>query len=183
LLVSVVLRPALTPEQAGCIPLLAGAAMAGAVRDLTGQPVMCKWPNDLLLEERKVGGILAETEVLGGRVAFLILGLGVNLEAPAHVQGAGGIGDAARLRDLLGAFLVRFQAGYAPSAPSWEERVRDAWLPVAATIGRLVEATTTSGATVRGRAVGIDDTGALLISTDDGEARVAFGDVRHLREP
>jgi len=61
--------------------------------------------------------------------------------------------------------------------------VRDAWLPMAATIGRRVEATTTTGETVRGRAVGIDARGGLLIASDAGGATVAFGDVRHLREP
>ena len=182
LLFSVVLRPSLAPNRTGLLTLLAGASMAGAIRSLAGVPVACKWPNDLLLGEAKVGGILAEAEVLEGRTAFVVLGIGVNLVAPAGVEGAAGIGEGVSMRELLGAFLVRFEEVYTADELSWEERARGAWLSTAATIGRLVEATTDEGATVRGRAVGIDDFGGLRLSTEDGDARVSFGEVTHLRD-
>ncbi|MEX0984596.1 MAG: biotin--[acetyl-CoA-carboxylase] ligase [Actinomycetota bacterium] len=180
LLFSLVLRPALASNRVGLLSLLAGASMADAIRDLTGRQVTCKWPNDLLLDERKVGGILAETEVRDGRIAHVVLGIGVNLRAPAGVEGATGIGDGTSLRDLLGGFLVRFEETYTADEPSWEERARGAWLPISATIGRLVEATTVKGERTRGRAIGIDDFGGLQLSTDAGEARVAFGEITHL---
>jgi biotin-(acetyl-CoA carboxylase) ligase len=60
------------------------------------------------------------------------------------------------------------------------ERVRAAWLPVADTIGVEVDATGTTGDPIRGRAIGIDGFGGLVISTDDGERTVAFGDVVHV---
>jgi BirA family transcriptional regulator, biotin operon repressor / biotin---[acetyl-CoA-carboxylase] ligase len=180
LLFSVVLRPTLPPNRAGLLSLLAGAAMALAIRDLTGYRVACKWPNDLLLDGRKVGGILTEAEVRDGRLAFVVLGVGVNLSPPGGVEGAAGIGEGVALRELLGTFLTRFEAVYDADEPSWEERVRGAWLPVAATIGELVEATTSTGEVLRGRAVGIDRFGGLRLSTDAGTALVAFGDVTHL---
>jgi biotin-(acetyl-CoA carboxylase) ligase len=95
---------------------------------------------------------------------------------------AGAIGDVP-MRSLLIAFMEEFRRDYDAVEPSWEERVRNAWLPVSDTIGRLVEATTTTGDVVRGRAVGIDPFGALRLSTDTGEARVAFGEIEHLDEP
>jgi biotin-(acetyl-CoA carboxylase) ligase len=58
--------------------------------------------------------------------------------------------------------------------------VKAVWLPVASTIGHEVEATVTSGDVVRGRAVGLDRFGGLLLSTDDGERTVTFGEVTHL---
>jgi BirA family biotin operon repressor/biotin-[acetyl-CoA-carboxylase] ligase len=182
LLFSVVLRPALAPNRAGLLSLLAGASMAQAIRSLTGHVVLCKWPNDLLLGEAKVGGILGEAEVRDGRLEHVVLGVGVNLAPPDTVEGAGGIGRQTALRDLLGGFLVAFEEVYTADEPSWEERVRGAWLSVSATIGRLVEATTTTGRTVRGRATGIDDFGGLRLSTDAGEVPVAFGEVQHLGE-
>jgi BirA family biotin operon repressor/biotin-[acetyl-CoA-carboxylase] ligase len=181
LLCSFVLRPDLASNRAGLLSLLAGAAMATAIRDLTGRRVRCKWPNDLLLRDGKVGGILAEATVAGGKIDSVVVGIGVNLRPPADVEGAAGIGEGVPMRELLGTFLQRFVAVYDADELSWEERVRGAWLPVSATIGQLVEATTESGDTVQGRAVGIDRFGGLRLSTDTGEARVAFGDVHHLR--
>ncbi|MDP9184857.1 MAG: hypothetical protein M3O29_04205, partial [Actinomycetota bacterium] len=84
-------------------------------------------------------------------------------------------------RDLLGAFVTRFAAIYRATDPPMAERVRAAWLPVAGTIGEIVRATTVDGTTVVGSAERIDDDGALVVVTDEGLARVGFGDVEHLR--
>lgn len=180
LLVSVVLRPdGIAPNRAGMLSLLAGASMAEAIKAVTGRRASCKWPNDLLLREQKVGGVLLESSVAEGHLRYVIVGVGVNLDPPEGVEGAGGIGEAS-MRDLLQAFLERFENVYDAVEPSFPERVRIAWLPVAATIGRLVEATTADGRLVTGRAVGLDDFGSLRLSTDTGEERVRFGDVQHL---
>ena len=65
------------------------------------------------------------------------------------------------MRELLTAFLVRFASTYTTDDASLPERVRHAWLPVSATIGQSVRATTSDGRTVTGRAVGIDSFGSL----------------------
>lgn len=181
LLFSLVLRPALPPARAGLLSLLAGACLAAATRDTTGRDVACKWPNDLLLGDEKVGGILLESAVVNDLLRYVAVGIGVNLSAPPGVEGAGGIGARVGQRALLTAFLVRFAAIYTAGDASLPERVRSAWLPVSATIGQLVRATTVDGHEVSGRAVGVDDFGSLLLSTDAGEIRVGFGDVDHLR--
>ena len=180
LLFSFVLRPDLPPARTGLLSLLAGASMAEAIRATTGRRVTCKWPNDLQLRDgSKVGGILVESSVSGGDVRYVVVGVGVNLEAPDDQEGAGGIGPVA-LRTLLQAFMVRFASAYTAADASFPERVRNEWLPLSATIGQVVRAQTVDGREVEGRAVGIDDFGSLLLSTDDGESRVAFGDVEHL---
>lgn len=180
LLFSVVLRPeGIAPNRAGMLSLLAGASMAEAIRSVTGRRVTCTWPNDLVLHDRKVGGILLESSIVQGNLRYVVVGIGVNLDPPDGVEGAAGIGEAS-MRDLLVAFLERFQAIYDAGEPSFPERVRIAWLPVAATIGRLVEATTMDGRVMTGRATGLDGFGALKLSTDSGEVRVGFGDVQHL---
>jgi BirA family biotin operon repressor/biotin-[acetyl-CoA-carboxylase] ligase len=180
LMFSLVLRPSgLAPNRAGLLSLLAGAAMADAIRSQSGRRARTKWPNDLLVDGKKVGGILLESALEGGTIRHVIVGMGVNLQAPDDVAGAGGIGQVS-MRDLLAAFLLRFEDIYTAVEPSFPERVRVAWLPTAATIGQLVEATTTNGEVVTGRAVGIDEFGALRLSTDHGEVKVGFGDVEHL---
>jgi len=181
LLCSLVLRPALPPARAGLLSLLAGACMAEAIRATAGRRVTCRWPNDLLLHEDKVGGILLESAVQDGALRYVVVGIGVNLEAPDGVEGAGAIGDRVGLRELLTAFLVTFATAYTTDDASLPERVRHAWLPVSATIGQVVRATTGGGHEVTGRAVGIDDFGSLQLSTDQGEVRVGFGEIEHLR--
>jgi BirA family biotin operon repressor/biotin-[acetyl-CoA-carboxylase] ligase len=181
LLVSFVLRPTIPPNKTGLLALLAGASMAGAIRKVAGRRVTCKWPNDLLLNGQKVGGILLESSVSQGRVDWVVVGVGVNLQAPEGVEDAVGIGEVP-MRDLLIAFLQAFRTDYDAVEPSLGDRVKRSWLTISATIGRLVEATSVSGEVVQGRAVGVDDFGSLQLSTDTGEVRIAFGDIEHLDE-
>jgi BirA family transcriptional regulator, biotin operon repressor / biotin---[acetyl-CoA-carboxylase] ligase len=181
LLVSVVLRPDMPPNRTGLLTLGAGAAMALAIRQVAGRDAVCKWPNDLLVGDRKVGGILAESSIVDGTLRWVVVGAGVNLDPPPGVDGAAGIGEVS-LRVLLTVFLGEYHRILTEEGSPLASRVRSAWLSVAATIGTVVEATTTQGETVRGRAFGIDDFGGLLLSTDDGERVVAFGDVRQLGE-
>jgi BirA family biotin operon repressor/biotin-[acetyl-CoA-carboxylase] ligase len=176
---SFVLRPELEPSAAGLLPLLAGASMATAAREVADAAVTCKWPNDLLIGGRKAGGILAESSVAADRLDHVVIGIGVNLEAPPGVPGAAGLGpvDAA---GVLGAFLRTFRAGYHPASAGFAGDVRRTWAAVSATLGRSVEVRRLDGSTVRGTAVGVDDRGALILQTPGGETVVSSGDVGHL---
>lgn len=179
LLCSIVLRPELEPERGGLLTLLAGAAMAEALRAVTGADVTCKWPNDLLEAEAKVGGILAGSEVRDGRLAFVVLGVGVNLGTPPAVVGAGALsgGDAA---EVLGAFLEALARDY-PPAEGFAERVLERYRNVCSTLGREVRATTVDGRMVEGPAVDVDALGGLVVRSSAGLETVRFGDVEHLR--
>lgn len=177
-MLSVVLRPTLDPEHLGLLSLASGVAMAAAISDLAAVDVRCAWPNDLLVDDAKVGGVLAESDLDGETVRHVVVGVGVNLEAPDDVEGAGGIGDIDE-EALVAAFLRRV-ASLVDGEP---RSIVAAWRARSGTLGRRVEATTVDGAVVRGVARDIDAAGALLVGVDDGEAvRVAFGDVRQLRE-
>jgi BirA family transcriptional regulator, biotin operon repressor / biotin---[acetyl-CoA-carboxylase] ligase len=181
LLFSLVLRPAIDPPAAGLLPLLAGAAMAEAVKGVTAVEIRCKWPNDLLREEGKVGGILAESAVADGRLRYVILGAGVNLEPPGGVPGARGLGMDTDPLALLEAFLHRFREGYLPGSPGFAAAVVDRWSRISATLGRRVEAARTAGGIVRGTATGLDPQGGLIVETDLGPVTVHSGEVMHLR--
>jgi BirA family biotin operon repressor/biotin-[acetyl-CoA-carboxylase] ligase len=176
LMVSIVLRPTIPPSRAGLLSLLAGASAASAIRDQTGLSATCKWPNDVQIGGAKVGGVLGEARTEHERLTALVLGIGLNLEAPSGVAGATGLGPVAP-RALLTALLQRLHAGYSGPDAELPERVRAVWLPVADTIGREVDATATTGESIRGRAIGIDAFGGLLVSTDAGESVVAFGEL------
>lgn len=181
LLVSVILRPeGLAPGRAGLLTLLAGASAAAAARETAGVAVRCKWPNDLVVEGAKVGGILAESSVASDRIRHVVVGLGVNLEAPAGVEGAGGIG-AADPAALLAAYVASLRAAYRPAAPGFGSEVREAWRAVADTLGREVEAAGIDGGRIRGIAVDVDETGGLVLETPAGPVSISSGEVEHLR--
>jgi BirA family biotin operon repressor/biotin-[acetyl-CoA-carboxylase] ligase len=163
------------PDRVGLVSLAAGVAMAEAASDLSAREVRCKWPNDLVSEGSKVGGILGETEIREGRLLHVVVGIGVNLEAPDEVPEAGGIGRVVE-ETLLTSYLRRFRA-LLQGPPS---EIRDRWRAISDTLGRRVEATSVGGDVVRGVAADLDETGALLVETEAGPARVAFGEIQHL---
>jgi BirA family biotin operon repressor/biotin-[acetyl-CoA-carboxylase] ligase len=179
LLFSIVLRPALAPEDGGLLSLLAGTALVHACREVADQRAACKWPNDVLVAGRKVAGILAESVVTGGRFEHVALGVGVNLGAPPPELPLAGAVEA-EAADLLDAFLARFGRGYQPAHPAFAGAVVAAYREVCATVGVRVRAFTTDGDRVEGEAVDVDERGGLVVSTPEGLRAVRFGAVEHL---
>jgi len=158
LLVSVVLRP---PPP--LVTLLAGVSAAQACETVAGVPVTLKWPNDVMVPEGKLGGILSE---LVGDAAVVGLGLNVDWRSPLPLGGAA-LGSRADRGDLLVAWLTGLDQ---PGDVLVRYRAR------CATIGRRVRAEL-PGETVEGTAERIDDDGALVV---DGRT-ITAGDVLHLR--
>lgn len=79
LYLSVLWRPEGTPEDLLPLTPMAAVSAAGAIRRVTGAPVRIKWPNDLVLEGRKLAGILTEASLSGRGVDYVVIGIGVNL--------------------------------------------------------------------------------------------------------
>jgi BirA family transcriptional regulator, biotin operon repressor / biotin---[acetyl-CoA-carboxylase] ligase len=181
LLFSFVLRPRMEPERAPLLTLLAGAAMANACSE-NGRDVGCKWPNDLLLDNEKVGGILVEASVAAGALEFVVVGAGVNVgDPPAGVEGAAGLAGVGHA-DLLTSFLAEFWHDYHyRRRRDFASAILDRYRPLCVTLGRRVRARTTGGAWVEGVAEDLDATGNLLVHTETGLETVGFGEVEHLR--
>ena len=190
LLCSVILRPDLDPASAPLVSLLAAAVMARAATELSGSGVETKWPNDLVVGDRKLGGLLAEARVEGPALEHVVLGMGVNLTArpedlPPDVAATslaieGGAPEAAA---LLERFLGGFRALYRPSSESFPEEVLAVYRPTCATLGRRVRATTAGGEVVEGDAVEVDRGGGLVLETGGGRVNVSFGEIVHLEGP
>ena len=179
LMISFVLRPSLPADALGLLTLLAGAAWAEAASVPSGFEVRCKWPNDLLTADGKVGGVLAESSVRGDDVRWVVVGSGINLVRP-EVEGAAGLGEVDRAV-LLGGFLARFREVYELEAHELSETVLARWSAVSVTLGRRVAAVGNDGTRCEGEAVAIDRFGRLVIDTAEGEAVVASDEVEHLR--
>jgi BirA family biotin operon repressor/biotin-[acetyl-CoA-carboxylase] ligase len=187
---SVVLRPELPPQRAPELTLVAAVAAVESLAAL-GASAQIKWPNDLIIGERKVGGILTELSCDPDRVHFAILGMGINLNATrSHFPGQIA-GQATSLAEEIGAKVrrARFAADLWARLETWldihaEEgfgRARAAWRQSCATLGQEVAVQRGKGQVV-GRAEDIDETGALVIKATGGErVRILAGDVEQVR--
>ena len=194
-MVSVLLRPsAISPARRGWLPLLAGVAAATAVRQTAGVPAVLKWPNDLLVGERKLAGILAEQS--GDAI---VVGLGLNVSAteaelpdtgpgaPAatslRLEGVTGLDRTVLLAALLAEFERRYRAWgqTVPPGDPAASGLRAAYLELCTTVGREVRVERAGGQPATARATGIDSDGRLIIEGPEGSEAVSAGDVRHLR--
>lgn len=181
---SVVLRPAVPPSQAGRLTLLGALAVAEAIESASGLRPSIKWPNDLLLPQGKVAGILLELVAREDRVDFVVLGAGINVRsAPSGVGAASLWGAGARVgrAEVARAVLDRLDAAYADfEAGRWAGQLA-AWRRRCATLGAPVRVELAGGGALVGRALDVTLEGALLVETADGVTAVYAGDVTHLR--
>lgn len=188
LYVSILLRPDLAMTEAGRLTILSSVAAVDAVESVGGFRPQIKWPNDLLVDGRKLAGLLIETEPVGARLAFAVVGIGINVGQEAEdfspeVRGLATSlrlvrGESFRRADVLVALLWAFERRLA--APFSE--VREAWAASSLTLGQRVTLTTARGVK-HGQAVGLDESGALLLRGDSGEVEVvSAGDMSEVRE-
>jgi BirA family biotin operon repressor/biotin-[acetyl-CoA-carboxylase] ligase len=178
---SLVLRPALTPAETPLLTLAAAVAVARTARE-AGIEARIKWPNDVVVgdAERKVAGILTEMEGETDRVAWVVVGVGVN----ANVDADDLPPEATSLREQVGdvdrrRFVQRLLETMADLRGD-PDAILPAWRKLATTLGKRVRVTT-AGRTVVGEAVDIERPGTLVLHTDDGTVRVSAGDCEHLR--
>ncbi|HUJ66947.1 MAG TPA: biotin--[acetyl-CoA-carboxylase] ligase [Acidimicrobiales bacterium] len=175
LLVSVLLRPAGLPVSRW-YAVTAAAALAGraACRDVAGVAADIKWPNDLLVDDRKLAGILAE--VAG---TAIVVGMGLNVHGGP--PGAATLDQAAARRTSRSALLVAWLKALDGLLGDWDA-VTSRYRSECATVGRDVLVEQVDGRRLAGRAEAIDDEGRLIVSTSDGvQHRLSVGDVTHLR--
>jgi len=188
LLVSVLLRPPLPISEVPAVLMAAGLAACDGVEAAAGFRPGLKWPNDLVVGDRKLAGLL--TESTPGEVTAVILGLGLNVTAdayPADLAAAATSCEEEAKRpvdrtELLVAFLTALEARYATVlVHGGRERTMQAYRADSATLGRRVRVELPTG-TLEGRADRIAWNGQLVVVDDDnGQHPVNAGDVIHLR--
>jgi BirA family biotin operon repressor/biotin-[acetyl-CoA-carboxylase] ligase len=192
LYVSVLFRPRLAPRELPTFAPIASLALAEAVW-CEGAPARIQWPNDVVVDGRKVGGVLVETVAAADRLTHVVLGIGVNLNVErAELDAALGplAASAGSLREIVGREVDRnaFAASLLNRLDKWHRTfltrgpaaVLAAWRGRDTLRGRRLEVRTeTEHWTAWGR--GIDADGALLVEDDGGRThRVLSGGVRLL---
>lgn len=209
LLVSLLLRPECQPSEFGWLTHMAGLAVADLCEETTGAQAHLKWPNDVVADDMKLAGVLAEA--VPGAV---VLGIGVNALWPSDLSPvavsqpegfkqvpvslkllAERSGDGAQntalpdRAELLVRLLCHFEQRYSRvGQPDWSSKLRDEAKQRSATLGRSI-AVTTASSEIRAIAKDINPNGSLLVAVAPGDAdstserliEITAGDILHLR--
>jgi len=184
---SLILRPPLKLTEVPQITLMAAVAVARAIHTTTGTKPQIKWPNDILMGNKKVAGILTELNAELNRLNHCVIGIGLNANgSSAHLPS-----HATSLSEVVGAkvdrvalvrtLLTQLEKSYLELLGSGLAPILEGWRTFANFLGSHVRVEV-RGRTVDGQAVDLDESGALLVRTDTGFVEpISAGDVLVVR--
>ncbi len=189
---SIILKPEIPPRNSAFLTLLAAVSSAVALRRVTAADISVKWPNDLVICGRKLGGILTEIRVRSGqnRINHAVIGIGVNANA--------GRRDLSEIRtvatslreetgslwsrtEIVAAILEEFEFRYRRLIQKGSDSLMGEWRKLSSTLGKEVLIATEKGR-LRGLAEDIDSEGRLLLKLPSGRMRrISAGDLTMLQ--
>lgn len=187
---SVVLKPRMQPLYAPRITLLAGVAVAKTIRSY-GLPAKIKWPNDVLINGKKVCGILTEIGAEMDSIQYVIVGVGIDANVDTETFPEEFRDSSTSLKSELGndidrvefvqRLLLELEVLYMKFQKEGFSSIMEEWRIMSATIGEWVKITTQSR-TMYGEAIGVDSEGALILETGEGKLeKIVAGKCEHLR--
>lgn len=178
--VSLVLRPDIEAVCAAPLTIMAGVAVAETLSSICQQRIQLKWPNDVLLNQRKVAGILTEMKTMGRKVQFVVLGIGinVNMSREAFEPPLDQIATSLFIEEGVTYSRCEITANLCRNIGEWYDTflreginpIRERWLSQTQLLDKTIE-TIWGDDRYRGRVTGMDETGALVMLTDEGEER------------
>lgn len=188
LYVSVILRPPIPPNATPVLTLLTAVALCEAIQAVCGlDEARIKWPNDILMRNRKLGGILTElnAEMDATHFAVVSFGLNVNTDKKLLPEGATSLREHKKEEvsrvALLQEILRRIEAGYSRLKEDGAAAIIEKWRAYNVTLGRRVRVSC-EHRHLEGEAVDIDSDGGLVLRLDSGlRQKVMSGDVVHCR--
>jgi BirA family biotin operon repressor/biotin-[acetyl-CoA-carboxylase] ligase len=184
---SLILKPKIQPNQASVLTLMASVSVCEAIRELTGLSIQIKWPNDILIHHKKLGGILTELNAQIDEVRFVVIGIGINVNNDKKTL----FSTATSLKEqkkesinrveLLQEILRKIEENYTIFKQKGSEFIVNKWRDYNITLGRRVKVYLHKEH-IEGQAIDIDTDGGLLLRDDSGlTQKVTAGDVVHCR--
>ncbi|MFY9217381.1 MAG: biotin--[acetyl-CoA-carboxylase] ligase [Tepidanaerobacteraceae bacterium] len=182
---SVILRPALAPAEAPKLTIMSAVAVAEAIIQLTGISANIKWPNDILIDGKKVCGILTEMSAEMDLINHVIIGIGINVNNdnfPDELKDKSISlkqvkGDKINRVKLLASLLEKLEAYYVKAEREGFDEIFDRWRALCVNLDKRVRIIG-KNESFEGTAMDIDSSGALLIKTlNGGVVKVLSGDV------
>jgi len=188
---SIAFNPKLATRDATMLTLLAAVACAHAIKKISGLPVRIKWPNDLVLSGKKLGGILTEIRADIDKVTLAVIGIGINTnmgrgDFTAEISSIATSvqeesGKNCPRNDLIIELLKQFEHFYRVLIKNGKYPLLDEWRAFSSTIGKYIKVAI-GDETVVGFAEDIDDNGMLILKLESGLRRqISAGDVTFLR--
>jgi len=188
---SVILMPQMSPARAPLLTLLAGVAVAKVLRHLYDLKAELKWPNDVMVDDRKICGILTEMTAETEAVDYCIVGIGINAniklaDFPSKFRETTTslkeeLGKNVSRAELVRRLLEEMERLYNVFREGGPAPILKEWKALTNTLGALVRITDTG--VIEGRAVDVDQDGALIVELADGSLkRVIAGDVSLRRD-
>jgi BirA family biotin operon repressor/biotin-[acetyl-CoA-carboxylase] ligase len=189
---SIILRPQFEPARAPQISLVAGVAVAELLEHYCPGRIELKWPNDVLVEGRKICGILAQMKTAGEEIDFVVVGIGINVNIqpncfPEEIReiATSLIFEAGRVIDrknLISNLYENFEKWYEILLKSGFKDVKNRWLSLAPMIGKNVQIIFQDEKII-GKAMGLNDDGSLIILTKGAkELKISAGDATILKK-
>ena len=185
---SLILRPHLSPTEAVKLTFVAGLAVTEVLREMFDLRVETKWPNDVLVNRRKICGVLTEMNMRGETVNFVVVGVGVNVNFdvenvfPEQLKKVATslekeLGRKVKLEKLFRALLERLESLYELFVKEGFNPILEEWKDYAGFLDCKVEVSSPTGK-MSGLALDVDPEGALVLRLEDGTVkRVFVGDV------
>ncbi len=183
---SIILYPDLLPNQGVLLTMAASVSLYHAINELTGIKPTIKWPNDLLIDNKKICGILTEFDAETDKINYAIVGIGLNVNNKIDnllKNRATTIKSEAKKRilkvDLLKEIIMNFDKYYSKLMNGEYDIIRKEWLLYSNIIGKKISVTQNKNNFV-GTVEDIDKNGFLIINTDKGKTRLLSGDINYL---
>jgi len=187
---SLIIHPKFDVSSSTLIPILSAVALSKSIKKILGVETEVKWPNDIILNGKKVAGILVDASVQANNIDYLILGIGINFDIDTKklekrlsktpnfygVDSLRGNNNKTPPKILLKEFLFQFEKNLSSLDKGEKAKIVKEWTKKAAGIGRKITINTSSGK-ISGISQGIDTDGALKIKTKKKIERVLVGDV------
>ena len=193
---SVIVRPEIEPKDAALLTIMSAISCARAIRNSTGIEVKIKWPNDLMVSEKKIGGILTEMKSDQDRIVFAVIGIGINVNSsldafPSDVRAvAASVMEELRAKGysqeisrtlIIAAILNELERWFKVLIKGGRIQLINEWKKLSSTLGRKVKVVSGKD-TFSGIAEDIDDEGMLILRLPSGGLKkISAGDVIMLR--
>ena len=184
---SLILRPKILPNQASIFTLLSAVSICDALKEIVGVEAKIKWPNDILIHNKKLGGILTELNAEMDEIYFIIIGMGLNVnnDKKTLIDGATSLKEQKKENinriTLLQEILRKIEANYLLFQKKGSQSIIEKWCSYNITLGKRVKIICQKEH-LEGQAMSIDIDGGLLLRNDSGlTQKIMTGDVVHYR--
>jgi len=183
---SIIVHPNIPPNNGMILTMAASNSIVTAIMKITGLKPIIKWPNDILINKKKVCGILTELDAEIGQINYAIIGIGINVNNkidPLLDSVATSLkenfGKKISRVDLLSSIINQFDIYYQQILADKFTSIRNDWLDFSGIIGRTI-VIHGEKETIQGKVTDIDETGCIMLRTADGVHRIITGDLEYI---